>query len=73
MFASEWAHPSLANLQRIKGQGPGIRIKDLVIIIFNNIHELLTSFCMKDNPGAGGALRGGKKGRKAWEIDEDAT
>ena len=37
------------------------------------ILELLTSFCMKDNPGPGGALRGGKNGRKAWEIDEDAT
>ena len=28
---------------------------------------------MKDNPGPGGALGGGKKGRKAWEIDEEAT
>ena len=28
---------------------------------------------MKDNPGPGGVLRGGKNGRKAWEIEEEAT
>ena len=47
--------------------------QELVSRIKTTILDLLTSFCMKDNPGPGVALGGGKKGRKAWEIDEEAT
>ena len=42
-------------------------------LFYNVSYALLTSFCMKDNPEVGLFLRGGRKGRKAWEIEEEAT
>ena len=42
-------------------------------LFYNVSYALLTSFCMKDNPEVGFFLRGGRKGRKAWEIEEEAT